>query len=55
MPNNLLRKQAQRCRALAAKTVKDEIRQGLLDMATEFDHLADELEAKVAEQLKDGS
>jgi hypothetical protein len=38
------RDQAQRCRDLAAKAIKAEIRQGLLDMATDFDRFADELD-----------
>jgi hypothetical protein len=38
------RDQAKRCRDLAAKAIKAEIRQGLLDMATDFERFADELD-----------
>ena len=40
------REQAKRCRDLAAAAIKPMIREGLLEMAADFDRFADELEAR---------
>jgi len=40
------RDQAKRCRDLAAAAIKPMIREGLLEMAADFDRFADELEAR---------
>jgi hypothetical protein len=50
MPDSqYFRTQAARCRNLAAEAVKWTIRQGLLDMAEDFERVASEMDAENSE------
>jgi hypothetical protein len=42
--SRFFKEQAQRCRALAVDAVKWTVRQGLLDMASDFERLAADME-----------